>query len=188
MAERFLEYTYKEFNVMDYGAVGDGIVDDRNVFQSCFDAAIAARGTVVIPCPDNYYKIGSTINVLPGASNQVHIDVIMQGWGNTGPAPIRYTGANRTSVFNIVGLKKCIWSGLAIDIDPARSEIIVFDILTTQAADSSTYVTWKNCHVNLTGNYSVGWRTGHKKNNGGEILVTINGKIVWYTVLTRLVK
>jgi len=169
MPERRLEYTWKEYNVMDFGAIGDGSADDRNAFQDCFNAAIVFRGKVIIPCPDNYYKIGSTIDVLPGESNQVHVDVEGWGWGNTGPAPIHYTGANRTKVFNIVGLKKSVWQGIHVGIESGRSEIIVFDIDTTASASSSTYVTWKNCHVNVTGNYSVGWRTAHKAGGNGDV-------------------
>lgn len=37
------------YNVLDYGAVGDGITDDTTAFQNCFTAAASAKAGVFIP-------------------------------------------------------------------------------------------------------------------------------------------
>lgn len=50
-----------QFNVMDYGAVGNGTTDDAAAIQSCINAA-GVGGTVYFP--DKSYRINSTLNIL----------------------------------------------------------------------------------------------------------------------------
>lgn len=50
-----------EFNVLDYGAVGDGIADDTAAIQLAIDAASAQGGSVYIPT--GQYKITATLKV-----------------------------------------------------------------------------------------------------------------------------
>lgn len=50
------------FNVLDYGAVGDGVTNDAAAIQSCVDAAVAAGGGAVF-LPTGTYKITTTISV-----------------------------------------------------------------------------------------------------------------------------
>ena len=62
------------FNVLDYGAIGDGVTDDTSAIQATITAALAARttnaqgmgqqtipGTVFFPA--GTYLIGTTLNV-----------------------------------------------------------------------------------------------------------------------------
>ena len=49
------------FNVMDFGATGDGVTDDADAIQQAVDAAAAVGGTVVIP--SGTYVVGSTISL-----------------------------------------------------------------------------------------------------------------------------
>lgn len=62
------------FNVLDYGAAGDGIADDSTAFQNCANAAIAVGGKMWMP-PMSGYKILTAINItrtisIEGASYQ----------------------------------------------------------------------------------------------------------------------
>jgi hypothetical protein len=59
--------TRGEFNVMDYGAVGDAVTDDSQKIQATIDAAISAGGGVVY-LPNKTYLIGSHL-VIGTASN-----------------------------------------------------------------------------------------------------------------------
>jgi len=49
----------------DFGAVGDGVADDRAAIQACITAAAAAGATMTITKPTAYYKIGSPGLVIP---------------------------------------------------------------------------------------------------------------------------
>jgi polygalacturonase len=49
------------FNILGYGAVGDGITDNSGAIQKAFNAAQAAGGTVLIP-PGNF-KYSTTLIV-----------------------------------------------------------------------------------------------------------------------------
>lgn len=49
------------FNVLDYGAVGDGATDDTAAIQSAIDAAILAGGSVFLPA--GYYRVTASLNV-----------------------------------------------------------------------------------------------------------------------------
>ena len=49
------------FNVLDYGAAGDGVTDDTAAIQAAFDAASAAGGGTVL-VPPGYYVVSATLN------------------------------------------------------------------------------------------------------------------------------
>lgn len=51
------------FNVLDFGAVGDGTTNDTAAIQACIDAAVAAGGGAVF-LPTGTYKITSAISVI----------------------------------------------------------------------------------------------------------------------------
>ena len=51
------------FNVLDFGAVGDGTTNDTAAIQACVDAAVAANGGAVF-LPTGTYKITSAISVI----------------------------------------------------------------------------------------------------------------------------
>ncbi len=51
------------FNVKSYGAVGDGVVDDRDAIAAAMDAANAANGGIVF-VPKGRYRIDSELPVL----------------------------------------------------------------------------------------------------------------------------
>lgn len=166
---RKLGYDWRQYNVMDYGATGDGTTDDSAAFQACFDAAKAARGKVIIPVPDTQYRIDSTINVKAVApSYQVFIDVEAHGWGGNGGNCIKYYGANNTACFDITGLKQSIWTGLKVSMN-GQTNVQCFNIDTTASTESTSFVTFKNCYLNLGGANSSGWRTGHISGGSADI-------------------
>lgn len=57
------------FSVFDFGAIGNGIVNDAAAIQLCFTAALALGKGVYLPTPPNFYNILTPINV--GYSPQI---------------------------------------------------------------------------------------------------------------------
>lgn len=57
------------FNVRDFGAVGDGVTDDRNAFQLAFNAANAAGGGIVYMPKGRYRKSDTAGNIWTMYSN-----------------------------------------------------------------------------------------------------------------------
>jgi parallel beta-helix repeat protein len=55
------------FNILTYGAVGNGIADDRSAIQAAIDAAFAAGGGVVF-APAATYRITSSVTVKSGVT------------------------------------------------------------------------------------------------------------------------
>ena len=51
------------YNVLDYGAVGDGVADDTQAFIDAITAASATKGVVFVPDTSDYYKLTSTIEL-----------------------------------------------------------------------------------------------------------------------------
>lgn len=161
----------KFFNVMDYGATGNGSTDDAAAFQACFNAAILAHGKVLIPSPAVYYRIVSTIDLQPnaastGADNEIQLDV--EGHG-TPREMIKYEGASGTAAFNINGLRFSTWTNVDVLL-PANTNMIGFDLDTRGAASSFSFNTFQGCDVvlgNATGQRA--WRVGHLSQNGGDI-------------------
>jgi len=76
-------------SVMDYGAVGDGVVDCTSAFQSALDAAIASGGTVIVPAGN--YLVSSTLT-LGDSSSSVRLIGNSKGLGAVG-SRIKWTGA-----------------------------------------------------------------------------------------------
>lgn len=68
------------FNVKDYGAVGNGVVDDTASIQAAINAALAAGGGVVL-LPAGKYLVGGTLLIDDGST---HKSVVLQG-ANPGP-------------------------------------------------------------------------------------------------------
>ncbi len=68
-ARNLVTRTSEVFNVRDFGAVGDGVTDDRNAFQAAFDEANAAGGGVVYIPAGRYRKADTANNVWTIYSN-----------------------------------------------------------------------------------------------------------------------
>lgn len=68
-ARNLVTRTAEVFNVKDFGAVGDGVANDRNAFQSAFNAANAAGGGVVYIPPGRYRKADGANSVWTMYSN-----------------------------------------------------------------------------------------------------------------------
>lgn len=157
----------KAFNVLDYGAIGDGTADDSTAFQSCFTAAIAARGEVIIPSPSNYYKITTTINIVPASGSETYVNIRAFGRKRN---QIVYSGTTGTACFFVNGLRTSHWQGLGIDL-AATTNLIAIDLDTVGGSISSlSYNTFQNIDIsmnNATG--QRGWRMGHLSQNGGDI-------------------
>lgn len=169
------------FNVLDYGATGDGTTNDSTAFQNCFNAAILAHGKVIIPSPANFYNITTSIQVYPnaastGADNEVNIDVEATG---TPRFLIKYSGTTGTSCFDINGLRYSKWSGVSVLLADTTN-LIGFDLDTKSAASSLSNNAFTSCNVilgNATG--QTGWRVGQTGANGGDFstLIWINSQV-----------
>lgn len=156
------------FSVKDFGAVGDGIADDTKAFQDAANAAIkSGGGELLIPNPDKFYNIKSTINIVPSSGSQCFLNIA--GFGTT-ISEIRYTGPGNKAVFKVLGLKSSLISGVKVLISPGIGGVVVWDIDTTPEIASTSLVTFKNCSALLgNGINNVGWRLGHKSGGGADI-------------------
>ena len=65
-----------EFNVYDFGAVGDGQVLETKAFQAAIDAASASGGTISVPA--GHYRLGS-IFLASGVTFQLAADAVLLG-------------------------------------------------------------------------------------------------------------
>lgn len=81
------------FNVKDYGAVGNGIVDDTASIQSAINAALAAGGGVVL-LPSGRYLVGGGLLIDDGPTTK---SIVLQGV-NPGPLFNGPTWAGGTTI------------------------------------------------------------------------------------------
>jgi hypothetical protein len=82
-------------NVVDFGAVGDGVADDTAAIQAAINAALAASGTTVVFPRGVYLVTGLTV---PWGSSGISINFKGSGKNNT---EIRKTGASSAAVFDL---------------------------------------------------------------------------------------
>jgi hypothetical protein len=128
-------------SVKDFGAVGDGVADDRAAIQATLDAAAVAGGVVLFPPGD--YKVTATAtingaNAHFGLTNKDNIDIIGSG------ATITSTATASTHLFNFEGCRNISVDGLTINGQHSRTGSTINDTsigafyLTSTARDSNT--------------------------------------------------
>lgn len=179
------------FNVMAFGAVGNGIHDDTAAWQAAINAAIAAgNGTVFIPAPSVAWVLSSTLNIAPISGNLVQIS-----FKSAAPWPcIVWKGGSNTSIFKSYGWKISSIENMVVEIPASLgvSNVVVWDVDTTNASYPSTgRLVFTRCEVIFgTGNTNcVAWRLGHSGTEDASFMtwidcivtgnVTGNGHIAW---------
>jgi hypothetical protein len=90
-------------NVLDYGAVGDGVADDTAAIQAAL--AAGAGGVVVFPQPASFYRLGSSLGDIPA-------NTTLQGPGRYSPCLKRgFNGGYMANFLDGVGCQDMTWDG-----------------------------------------------------------------------------
>ncbi|HMG91022.1 MAG TPA: glycosyl hydrolase family 28-related protein [Chryseolinea sp.] len=162
------------FNIKHYGATGDGNTDDTKAIQEAINACIQAHGKLIIPAPDNFYKITNTLNIEPKAPD-IQVWMHVEGWGNRN-FQIVYMGPSGKPAVKIIGLKGGIIEGMRVRIAHGINNVQCFDIGTSLQANSTSAFSFVNCDAELgDGINNKGWRLGYIDAGGGADI----SQIVW---------
>ena len=162
------------FNIKHYGAKGDGQADDTKAIQEAINACIKGKGKLIIPAPDNFYKITNTLNIEPPAG-EIQVWMHIEGWGHRG-FQIMYMGPSGKPAVKIIGLKGGVIEGMRVRIANGISNAQCFDVGTTLQANSTASFSFVNCDAELgDGVNNRGWRLGHIDGGGGADI----SQIVW---------
>jgi hypothetical protein len=150
----------KIFNVMAFGAVGDGAADDTVPIQKACDAAALVNGTVWFPIPPVAYKVTGTVFLRPPTGRtECYINLFGEG-GQT--VPIKWAGGNNASVISTKGWRFSRAENIHIRIPTGKTGVRAWDIDNNLTTDSTTVVTFTNCsaffEAGATSGY--GWRLG----------------------------
>jgi hypothetical protein len=163
--------TAQVFNVREDtfagGAKGDGTTDDTAAFQATIDAAIAAKGTLLIPPPETgqTYNIASTLTIQPASGSQAWMNIDARLPPASG---LRYTGPSDSNVFTVRGWKYSRVKGLHIGLT-TQDNVRFFDVVQDATYASSGDMTWENMLLSVgAGLANVGWRWG-ADTTGGDI-------------------
>ena len=76
------------YNVVGYGANGDGVTDDTTAIQAAIDAIPSSGGMLFLPMPTAYYKTTGVLNISK--------PIIVQGVGQTESAGVQIINTNTT--------------------------------------------------------------------------------------------
>lgn len=144
------------FNVKDpaYGAVGDGITDDRSAIQAAITAANAVGGIVFLPATigGSYFISGSlTINGAGGIFAATGVSLVI-----TTVVPAIALTAAANSVLSIRNLRFAVNGGSSSALTIATGQTIVADGCIVSSASPATQIvlTGTARFVALGGNYS----------------------------------
>lgn len=77
------------FNVMDFGAVGDGVQDDTQALQKCFDTAQQHGGTAFLPC--GRYLVTETLLFGKNENGDRPFSIVGEGRGNSRSIIVKFT-------------------------------------------------------------------------------------------------
>lgn len=140
------------YNVMDYGATGDGTTDDTAAIQAAFDAVITG-GTVYFPTGRGQaYHVSGTINITTPYITVMCDTVHGLAWQTVG---IRFESPATTSIlFNVAA------SGVTFNNILASSTVVgagIFAYCRIAAAD--TDVAFYNCYLV---NFHIGFQTWNR--------------------------
>lgn len=119
-----------EINIKTYGAIGNGIADDRTAFINAINAAIAVNGTLFIPSGDYYISSNITFNI-----SRKHIGIT--GSGNSrliSPSNITITFTSTPGTIDSLTANPVI-GGLSVTTKTIHSSVIEGDILQIMSTD-----------------------------------------------------
>jgi hypothetical protein len=142
------------FNVRDYGAVGNNVVDDGPAFQAAFDAAFAAGGSTVyapdgkyrIATPVVYNHIGSSIAFIGnGEGAQLYMDV---GLGVTAFQLVNCVLVEIEG-FSIIGQQTINWDCIAVFDVGSNKDVSVHDIRVGALKSQIGVVYAGHCTLNV---------------------------------------
>ena len=147
------------YDITDYGAIGNGIVDDRQAIQLAINACRATDGDLIIPRPSNFYRINGTLEIMPKApDDQIYIKILGQGQSDLG---IVYMGPSGQPAIKLIGLKGGSIDNVNVRIGEGISNAVCWDIGTDELCSSTAGFTFSNCVAALgTGVNNRGWRLG----------------------------
>lgn len=155
------------FNVREFGAAGDGTTDDTTAIQAALTKASENGGTVLFPGTGSPYLVTDTLEILPtGVRTQVFVNLSADNYATT----ILWGGADDVAVFHSLGWKHSTVTGVKILLPATSSGVICWDLDTSVAIISISFVTFDQCYVLLgAGVNNVGWRLGHVSGGAADV-------------------
>jgi hypothetical protein len=153
--------------VENYGANGSDNLPDTQAFQDAITAATPVGGEVWWGPASNYWNINNTLQVIPApGSNQLWISIT----GHGSVHQMRYTGPSGKAVFRVLGMKKGTFTGVRLSINSGITGVAVFDVVTSEASNSSSGVLMTDMRFNLgNGMDNIGVRLGNENGGNGDI-------------------
>ena len=140
------------FNVKTYGAVGDGVTDDRAAIQTALDAAEAAgRGAIFFPA--GHYKVGA-----PGsgfyAFEPTSGNIVFRGEG-VGTTKITIANAADVGFLSLTDLTNVSLSGIEIDCNAANQVATGIHCIRS---DNSDYLHFDSFKLSNSVAYGIGFQ------------------------------
>lgn len=132
------------FNVMDYGAVGDGVTDDTASIQAAVDAARAAGGGTIY-APEGDYLITSTVDLYQNSA----VNIVLKGAAR---AATTFITANDIVVFSHA--EDCVFEDFSVTQTGTPKTGRAFSTPTNKQTAHSVY-----SRLTITDfKYGVWWR------------------------------
>lgn len=137
-------------NVKDFGAIGDGVTDDRAAIQNAFDYAIGLTGGCTVIFPNGIYYLGTSYGIYSSLAVQLNlgtttagsasnINLVGQGAVIYQGAPGKLLGVFGANKVNISGFKFFGYTGGAL--------------VSTRGNDAIITVNYNSKNVNIFNNY-----------------------------------
>ena len=137
----------ERINVIDYGAVGDGVVDDSASIQAAIDSFSGGNGTVFFPASSSGYSLGGNTLELPSNIHLLGVGFNSRLLQTTDVDHIHVTNKNRITIEGLYFLGN--------DGSPAETDVRCINIggatageqnYTVTDAQGGDFITIKDCY------------------------------------------
>jgi hypothetical protein len=154
-----------QYDVRDYGGVGDGDADDTLAFQESVADAITASGQWRIPSPPagGSWTLTDTVDISSiNGSNYAFFDILASGKNSA----IQWEGGSNKPVFRLKNVKQSFYQGIEINIPSPYHDVVAFSHESDASFQSNTAITYRDCVVRFASGASscTGWLA---ENDGG---------------------
>jgi hypothetical protein len=183
-----VNYAFPPLDIRRYGAIGDGIANDRDALQAAIDVAKVRGGAVVLPQPLQTYRIESALD-LTAPVGFVICGFTIRGDANVNTAvtgfPATLTFVHTGHAFDCTGTLGVIFENFSVSTDTSTFPKTCF-LLARNSDAKSQVVRFRHVHVRGSFSEAIVYNYGSEDDQYDgcfffNLASTANARVAYFT-------